>query len=423
MRILKPVIMFILVAWMTSIAWAQPQHDRRYEETIGIPQFHLDAITFLSEDPTKTKVVFYIQIMYDNLQFIQSNRGYEATYDIDFSILAGDDAHAPRYENRIWQREVVTFEYEMTNSRERFDVTETIMDLPPGNYFVIATLKDRESRLESEARSRLTVPSYNEPGLQLGDLVLAKHVRIASDGSYEIVPNVDRVIRNTRAPLFVYYEVYPRNAEVLDVYYRVMNEFGEIVRETSFNRTTSHPITRDFFQIDISDLDHGNYVVEMQVRSGSYSSLKGLQFRVQMAGLPATVTEIDEAIRQLRYIASRRRVRDLLNARSLRKEEAFRNFWATWDPTPGTPRNELMDEYFWRIEQANQLFGNLRPGWETDRGEVYVRFGPPSDVERHPFNMDTNPYEIWYYYDSQRRFVFVDEMGFGDYRLVSPLWQ
>jgi hypothetical protein len=56
---------------------------------------------------------------------------------------------------------------------------------------------------------------------------------------------------------------------------------------------------------------------------------------------------------------------------------------------------------------------------------VLIRFGSPQNVERHPFESDSKPYEIWYYYDQNREFIFVDETGFGDYRLRnfgSDLW-
>lgn len=55
-------------------------------------------------------------------------------------------------------------------------------------------------------------------------------------------------------------------------------------------------------------------------------------------------------------------------------------------------------------------------------GMVYVTLGSPNNVERHPFEYDSKPYEVWDYYDINRRFVFVDQTGFGDYRLVTPFF-
>ena len=58
----------------------------------------------------------------------------------------------------------------------------------------------------------------------------------------------------------------------------------------------------------------------------------------------------------------------------------------------------------------------------SDIGLVYVIFGAQSNIERHPYDMDAKPYEIWDYYDDNKQFVFVDNTGFGDYRLITPIW-
>lgn len=77
-----------------------------------------------------------------------------------------------------------------------------------------------------------------------------------------------------------------------------------------------------------------------------------------------------------------------------------------------------------RVNEADRLFGgpgeNARPGWQTDRGRLYVRLGAPADRISRPFpSNDTRPYEIWYY--SQGRglvYLFSDESGFGQYRML-----
>ena len=92
------------------------------------------------------------------------------------------------------------------------------------------------------------------------------------------------------------------------------------------------------------------------------------------------------------------------------------------DPSPGTEENELMDEYYRRVDFSNANFGTMQQGWQSDRGMVYIILGAPNDIERHPFESDGKPYEIWTYYRINRDFIFVDTTGFGDYRLVSPFW-
>ena len=102
------------------------------------------------------------------------------------------------------------------------------------------------------------------------------------------------------------------------------------------------------------------------------------------------------------------------------KIESFKRFWAQRDPSPGTDRNELMDEYYNRVAYANENYTGFRDGWKTDMGMIYIIFGSPSDIERHPFEQNYKPYEVWYYYHINRMFIFVDETGFGEYRLSVP---
>jgi GWxTD domain-containing protein len=121
------------------------------------------------------------------------------------------------------------------------------------------------------------------------------------------------------------------------------------------------------------------------------------------------------------------RDRDLRAMRDAATPEArlrlFQAFWSERDPSPGTPRNERMEEYYYRVAYANERYTRLRDaGWSTDRGEVYIRFGEPDDVEVHPFNFGTRPYQVWTYYRSGRRFIFVDETGGGDFELLVPIW-
>jgi len=54
---------------------------------------------------------------------------------------------------------------------------------------------------------------------------------------------------------------------------------------------------------------------------------------------------------------------------------------------------------------------------------IYIIFGAPNNVDRHPFEVDSKPYEIWAYYELNYSIVFVDETGFGDYRLQTPIWE
>jgi GWxTD domain-containing protein len=83
-------------------------------------------------------------------------------------------------------------------------------------------------------------------------------------------------------------------------------------------------------------------------------------------------------------------------------------FWARRDPTPGTFENEFKDEHYRRIVYANDHFGSLIPGWKSDRGRMYIMFGPPDEIESYPTGrveertpegdaLSSYPLEVWHY--------------------------
>lgn len=143
-----------------------------------------------------------------------------------------------------------------------------------------------------------------------------------------------------------------------------------------------------------------------------------------LARNPRSVQDLDVAIEQLRYIAKDDELSILRDASTPEeKQTRFLEFWKKRDPNPNTPRNEKMEEFYARVEYANKHFSHYITGWKTDMGMIYIIFGAPNSVDRHPFEVDSKPYEVWSYYDLNYSFVFVDQTGFGDYRLESPLWE
>jgi GWxTD domain-containing protein len=66
------------------------------------------------------------------------------------------------------------------------------------------------------------------------------------------------------------------------------------------------------------------------------------------------------------------------------REQFIEQFWLRRDPTPDTQENEYKEEHYRRIAYANERFASGIPGWKTDRGRIYITFGPPDEIEDHP---------------------------------------
>jgi len=119
------------------------------------------------------------------------------------------------------------------------------------------------------------------------------------------------------------------------------------------------------------------------------------------------------------------------------RDQFIEQFWLRRDPTPDTEENEFKEEHYRRIAYANEHYASGIPGWRTDRGMIYIKYGPPDEIEAHPSGgtyqrpleqgggtTTTYPFETWRY-----RYIegigtnivveFVDQSGTGEYRMSS----
>src|SRR5690606_20878732 len=118
----------------------------------------------------------------------------------------------------------------------------------------------------------------------------------------------------------------------------------------------------------------------------------------------------------------------LRKAKPDERAQLWRDFWKASDPTPNSPTNEALDAYFRRVALANQRCRDDGVhGWRPDRGEVLIRLGEPDEVNvadpgivRHNAstgNAIRGGIVRWGYTQYQLVIYFVDEGGFGRYRL------
>ena len=108
------------------------------------------------------------------------------------------------------------------------------------------------------------------------------------------------------------------------------------------------------------------------------------------------------------------------------RENFIEQFWLLRDPTPGTVENEFKEEHYRRIAYSNEHFFTPTglPGWKTDRGRIYITYGPPDEIEDHPAgNATTAPFQDWLYRHIQGIgnnviIEFLDSARNGEFRMT-----
>ena len=119
------------------------------------------------------------------------------------------------------------------------------------------------------------------------------------------------------------------------------------------------------------------------------------------------------------------------------RDKFIEQFWLRRDPTPGTVENEFKEEHYRRIAYSNEHFATVIPGWKTDRGRIYIMWGPPDEVQSNPSGgscqrpssegggeTSTYPFEDWRYrylegIGENVELEFVDPTMTGEFKLTT----
>jgi GWxTD domain-containing protein len=115
-----------------------------------------------------------------------------------------------------------------------------------------------------------------------------------------------------------------------------------------------------------------------------------------------------EFLSQTRYIITEQERKDFLALPDSAKPQFIEEFWKRRDPDPYSEVNEFKLEYLQRIDEANRLFvGEGKPGWLTERGRIYILYGPPGQRSTAPLEASGGKQcqEVWHYEDFAVTFV------------------
>ncbi len=257
--------------------------------------------------------------------------------------------------------------------------------------------------------------------------------------SFRIVPN-PTALYGLNVPVLYYYfelynifdgvkgEQYQLNISVLDNNQRKVPE----VREKKFVRNKVYNSAVEVGTINVNMLPTGIYYLDVSITEADGSLLaenrrKFFIYNPEIAPRVDTTAivsellgiseeELDDEFQKAGYISSQEEKMMYSKLKGVDAKRRFLGFF--WAKRGGV---EFRKKYLDRVQQANEKFTTkFTPGWKTDRGRVYIIYGPPDDVERYPYTENMKPYEIWHYYNLQGGviFVFGDRTGFGSYELL-----
>jgi GWxTD domain-containing protein len=409
---------------------AQSGDPAKTVHNLRVQPFYFDILNFAEYDDfgLQGRVDVYVHIPNDILTFIKRDEFYIGRYAITVLVYDSESSRLLREES--WERRMQLLSFERTTNPAYYDLSQRTLQIEAGSYQIEVMFEDRESRNSYRLSRTFTAKPYDENLMGISDLMLVRDVEEV-DRTKQITPHINPNVASLETGFDVFYEVYnPFQLATVDITYSILSK-GKEVYSNRDTQSLKRGVNTFLANISSAGLSIGSYTLSATLyRSGDSTADAILanvdrQFIIEWltAGAPISIVDLNDAIDQLRYYASSDELRYIRDGKDDNERRTrFEEFWESRNPTPGAKTNIVMVEYYNRVAMANQRFGHYLEGWKTDRGMTFIIYGQPDYIDRNPFHADTKPYEVWEYYDVNRRFVFVDETGFGDYRLLYPIW-
>ncbi|WP_340102529.1 GWxTD domain-containing protein [Rhodohalobacter sp. 8-1] len=332
--------------------------------------------------------------------------------------------------------------FEQTRSRQQHVQGVLNTSIEPGSYnYELQLTRAQSTEEQSSTRRNIEVPSYDT--LSRANVMLLSNFNSNNSKATGTFLNYgDNVLYGSDYSLMIVLPNSETNEDYnVEIYRMESGRSDDTMPEPTFeySLTSDEIISGANYQLNRGS-DGVEFTMDITTDSARFgvvsvpnSGFENARYRIQILDsedqvlgsktvnsrwldMPISLLNIDVAINMMRFIVSDSELDRLQRGSSAEKERKFREYWEQRDPTPDTEFNELMTEYYNRIDYAYRNFTTPQtPGYESDQGHAYILYGQPDNVKRRlPTDQPTR--ELWEY--PNRTLVFEATTGFGDFKLV-----
>jgi GWxTD domain-containing protein len=324
-----------------------------------------------------------------------------------------------------------------------------VAGLKPGEYMATLTVLDAASKREEVLRfDTISVPAPAQ-GLTLGGAVLAYRISYVGDSidpqwarmvdnGYLVFPNPLGVYGLYDSVLYLYAEIYGLQFDSTvsrrhRLAYSILNPAGEIVKDYGYQIKPTIGLSQVVAQsLDMRDLGRGGFWLRVALEDLADSAVDTIKLPfwhiASEADLHPPATAFDsltmgERVSAMHYLLTppERATIDALPTEG--KVNFLTQYWKEHDSSKtagGVVSQSQLVEWFRFANSSFSTNASISDGWTTDRGRIYMSYGPPEDriIEPHPF--EGSAYEIWHYRTIKRGyyFVFIELSSSADLKLV-----
>ena len=262
--------------------------------------------------------------------------------------------------------------------------------------------------------------SVSRDDYRMSDILLSSEITVDTLGDYlrkgdlRVIPRPSHIFDARFQNLCFYFELYDVAAaqDTLFAVYTIANSEGKTVRKVTRQIEKLFPAQAVNCGISVQGMTAGDYdlVVTIEDDDAQVIEQKNVPFSIAQTERKDVSFEGMPYYEDIEYFLAARDYKEFQKLPDEGKKAFLERFWRTIDYYTIAERFEYVKEHF--------RHGNT-PGRETDRGRIYIKYGPPDEIDR-PMPMEhqeSRPYEHWQYANGEQ-FIFVDLRGANNYVLV-----
>jgi GWxTD domain-containing protein len=414
--------------------FSQPRREN-FRSHILLSEIYIIPSGSSEDKKDSTELLYYIyKIPYNRLVFEKSNNHYTAAYRLTVEV---HDTITNTINRKIKEGKISVEDFEKTDNENTY--AEGLLDfqiIKNKKYKLIPVLydefSDREIRLngipvlprikpneKSEFLEPLIVNSTSKENMDINSFLLANYngyIPFSKEKFDLLIPCSDTSIQKIYITLINNGDTVFSNTVGESVL--LQNSIEESNGEVILTSNSSLKTYRDFIIPFVNkNLAEGDFTISLLMNKDSDPNAV-FHKKVLWFNKPFSLINPELAIKFLKYMENDTVIDSLLDFKKDMYSKVLFNYWKRFDPTTETAFNELMNEYYSRIDYAMKNFSSItgKRGFDTDRGKIFILYGKPSVTERAS-NQFGKVVETWVYENPYRKFVFVDETGTGEYKL------
>jgi GWxTD domain-containing protein len=293
-------------------------------------------------------------------------------------------------------------------------IFQDFLAVAPGEYVLAVSVRDRNGTGAGRAERPITIPALQRAAVSLPIAVYEATARTDRARPPQLVLNARQSVEYGTDSVRFYVETYDMAAGSRFVLAAVEPSGREAWSDTI--AAEGGPVRGLIRTVPPAAVSIGRYDLQIRQRG---QVMGATPFVVAFSDQYA-VANLEDIVSLLRYFPAIDSLRAVVRADPAERPARWQRFWRDTDPNPASPEHEAIDEYLSRVRAANEQFADEGgPGWLTERGEVFISLGPPSEIydRRADQQLGRGRYIVWTYLDHRLTLTFIDDTGFGRYRL------